>query len=76
MIDVLEFYITEDFKRGVKKQRSLAQFDSYFLFNDILSDFWKRDISNDTRLFYYPIYLWWRITAIIPLRPKEFILTP
>lgn len=76
LIDVLEFYITEDFKRGVKKQRSLAQFDSYFLFNDILSDFWKRDISNDTRLFYYPIYLWWRITAIIPLRPKEFILTP
>jgi len=27
-------------------------------------------------MFYYPLYLWWKITAVIPLRPREFILTP
>ena len=59
-----------------KKQRPLASFDSYFLFNDIINDYWNQDLENDTRLFYYPLYLWWQITAIIPLRPREFILTP
>ena len=59
-----------------KKQRPLASFDSNFLFNDIINDYWNQDLENDTRLFYYPLYLWWQITAIIPLRPREFILTP
>lgn len=59
-----------------KKQRPLASFDSYFLFNDIINDYWSQDLESDTRLFYYPLYLWWQITAIIPLRPREFILTP
>lgn len=56
-------------------QRSLAQFDSYFLFNDIMNDYWKQKITKEERLFYYPVYLWWQVTAIIPLRPREFILT-
>jgi hypothetical protein len=56
--------------------RNLASFDSYFLFNDILNDYWKSDIDRDERLFFYPIYLWWKITGVIPLRPREFILTP
>lgn len=37
-----------------KKQRPLASFDSYFLFNDIINDYWNQDLENDTRLFYYP----------------------
>lgn len=56
--------------------RELASFDTYLLFNDILNDFWKADITEDERLFFYPLYLWWKITAVIPLRPREFILTP
>ena len=58
------------------RQRILASFDSYFLFNDILNDYWNLDLDNDTRLFYYPLFLWWQVTAVIPLRPREFILTP
>ena len=56
--------------------RDLAAFDSYFLFNDILNDYWKSDIDLDTRIFFYPIYLWWKISGVIPLRPREFLLTP
>ena len=58
------------------RQRFLASFDSYFLFNDILNDYWNLDLDHDTRLFYYPLFLWWQVTAVIPLRPREFILTP
>lgn len=58
-------------------QRQLATFDTYFLFNDIINDYWKSvDIDDYDKIFYYPLYLWWKITGIIPLRPREFILTP
>lgn len=56
--------------------RELASFDSYLLFNDILNDYWKSDITEEERMFFYPLYLWWKITGVIPLRPREFILTP
>ena len=58
------------------KRRQLASFDSYFLFHDIMNDYWASDISADERLFFYPLFLWWQITGVIPLRPREFILTP
>lgn len=57
-------------------QRALAEFDTYFLFGEIMDDFWKSDMSMATRLFFYPLYLWWHVTAIIPLRPREFLVTP
>ena len=33
----------------------------------------KNNKNINTRLKYYPLYLWWRITSIIPLRPSEFL---
>lgn len=55
-------------------QRELADFDSYLDFDDIINDYWKSDISKEERLFYYPLYIWWILTAVIPLRPREFLL--
>ena len=26
-------------------------------------------------MFYYPLYLWWQLTAVVPLRQREFLLT-
>lgn len=75
LLNALEIYSSVKYSRNVNKQRSLAQFDSYFLFNDIMNDYWKSEIDLEERLFFYPLYLWWQITAIIPLRPREFILT-
>lgn len=57
-------------------RRVLADFLSYFKFNDYINKYWDTCITKEERLFYYPVYLWWSITAIIPLRPREFILTP
>lgn len=73
VFDLLDAIEDTDLLKG---KRELASFESYFLFNDILDRYWSENISDDERLFYYPIYLWWKITAIIPERPKEFILTP
>lgn len=56
-------------------QRELADFDSYFEFNDIIKDYWQSNISKEDRFFYYPLYIWWTLTAVIPLRPREFLLT-
>lgn len=75
LMDALEFYVSMNYSCGASKQRSLAQFDSYFLFNDIINDYWKNNIDTDEKLFFYPLYLWWQITGVIPLRPREFILT-
>lgn len=57
------------------RKREIAEFQSYFLFNDILEDYWKRasEIEKD---FFYPILLWWKISMIIPIRPTEFTVIP
>lgn len=57
-------------------QRSLATFESYFRFHDILKRFWEESNSEDEKLFYFPVWLWWNITGVLPTRPHEFILTP
>lgn len=57
-------------------QRTLAEVDTYVRFDEIIKDFWRTSLSKDKRLFFYPLYLWWLITAVLPLRPHEFLLTP
>lgn len=57
------------------RQRTLADFETYFLFNDIVTDYWSSQLSDEQRLFYFPVVLWWKLTAVIPLRPREFLLT-
>lgn len=76
LIETLEQMAELRYTEYSSVQRPLASFDSYFLFNDIMNDFWKSDMEQETRLFYYPLYLWWQFTGVIPLRPREFILTP
>lgn len=76
LLSALDSYA--DIKYGTQKsfnQRELADFDSYFEFDDIIKDYWQSDLSNEDRFFYYPLYIWWVLTAVIPLRPREFLLT-
>lgn len=56
-------------------QRALADFRSYFRFHDELAKFWKA-AGEAEKLFYFPLYLWWNLTAVLPLRPTEFLMTP
>ena len=72
LIEQLDELLNVSYQLNTKKQRKLAQFQSYFLFNDILNDYWVKSLSDEERLFYYPLYLWWQITAVVPLS----VLTP
>lgn len=76
LICAMDAYADIRFASASKNQRSLPQFHTFFIFNDLLDDFWASELSDDDRLFYYPLYLWWTITAVLPLRPREFLLTP
>lgn len=75
VLEQLDNVLNVSYQTNPKQQRQLAQFQSYFVFNDILTDYWSRQLAIEERLFYYPLYLWWQITAIVPLRPREFLLT-
>lgn len=58
-----------------RKRRVLKEFTAYFRFNEMLEHYWIT-ASEQKKLFYFPIMLWWKITSILPLRPTEFVLTP
>ena len=60
-------------KKGNK--RRLADFQTYLKFNDIINGFWLT-ADKEQKLFYFPLYFWWNLTAILPLRPTEFLLIP
>lgn len=58
------------------KQRTLATFESYFRFHDALKRFWAESVNEEEKLFFFPAWLWWNITGVVPMRPHEFVLTP
>lgn len=64
-----------NWQRRTGNQRQLADFRTYLKFDEILSRFW-RSAGNEQKIFYFPLYLWWNLTAILPLRVTEFLLTP
>lgn len=75
LIESLEdrIFSTRFTKQG--DQRKLVDFLSYMRFHEALTEFWD-DADEEERLFYFPVYLWWKLTAVIPLRPKEFLIIP
>ncbi len=73
--EIREEITTNDRNKGLN-QRPLAEFQSLFYFDKLLNQFWEYDATIEEKAFYYPIYLWWKITNILPLRPTEFVLTP
>ena len=60
---------------GGKHQRTLAEFSNYLRFQEAMDAFWQT-ASRERKLFYFPVYFWWNLTAILPLRVTEFLLIP
>lgn len=75
VIEAIEEKLLVAQQRHSKRQRVLADFDTYFGFNDFLERFWS-SANEYEKLFYFPVYFWWNLTAILPLRPSEFLLIP
>ena len=59
----------------VSRRRSMAEFTSYFLFEEILEKAWET-MTEEQRILYFPLYLYWKIGNIIPQRVGEFAIVP
>lgn len=57
-------------------KRLLASFDSYFKFNDIITNYWHECTDEEEKLFFFPVWFWWRLSSVYPMRPREVVLTP
>ena len=57
------------------RQRHLLDFTAYFRFHDAMDEYWQ-GAKPDDRRFYFPLYLWWKLTAVLPLRVTEFLMMP
>lgn len=55
--------------------RSIAYYQSAFRLDFYVDLFWE-DASEKERILYFPVWFWWKVTTIIPLRATECILTP
>lgn len=62
-------------KQSSRQRRTLAVYQSYFRFNDFLDRFWK-EATLEEKDIYFPVFFWWKVTSILPLRPTECVLTP
>lgn len=59
----------------IRKPRKLADFRYYLRFDRYVNEFWKT-ANETTKDYFFPVYLWWRLTSILPLRATEFLLLP
>ena len=75
VIETLEEKMERNWSHRKGNKRRLADFQSYLKFNDILGEFWLT-ADKKQKLFYFPLFFWWNLTAILPLRPTEFLLIP
>lgn len=88
-ISFIDFDTTEQYQDAIRysvdiklsyskikhSSRELGRMETIFKFGDIIDNFWSwADYEKKEK--YYPLYLWWHITTIIPLRVTEFTLIP
>ncbi len=52
--------------------RDLPPFEDVLILDDCINTFFK-GLSVEESIKFYPIYLWWTLTNIIPMRPIEFL---
>lgn len=52
--------------------RKLPPYKNVVWFDYIISDFMNM-ASEEMKKRYFPLFLWWRITTVIPMRPNEFL---
>lgn len=83
LVNFLSFYNVDEVKtelinciqyirKPIDKSRELPLFSDVLIFNDCINKFF-RQFHIESTFEYYPLYLWWTVTNIIPLRPIEFI---
>lgn len=62
----------EEWNSSASTPRTLPPATSIIAFSNVIEDYFKKATENQ-KVRFYPIYIWWRITSIIPMRPTEFL---
>lgn len=67
----------EDIERNSDKdnKRIMAGYTSYLMFDKLLKNFWA-GATDSEKCVYFPVWFWWNVTGILPLRPTCIVLTP
>ncbi|KZL91714.1 hypothetical protein [Clostridium magnum] len=52
--------------------RTLSHYSSIIEFDKILNDYMV-SATYEEKKKYYPIFIWWKLTKIIPMRPGDFV---
>ncbi|ASJ54547.1 hypothetical protein BP422_13850 [Brevibacillus formosus] len=83
VVDFLQFYQTEHCTKFIElcsqythmksRVRDLPKYQDILMFDYLLNDYFEK-CSKEARAMYFPIFLWWRITTIVPMRIQEFLL--
>lgn len=55
---------------------ALNEFQSYFKFDSFLREWWAQWANEQRKLYYFPLFLFWVLTTILPLRVTEFCFLP
>ena len=64
---VIETLEEQKWGRRDHHPRLLSDFIYYLRFNKALDDYWTLAAKDEKRMF-FPVYFWWKLTAILPLR--------
>lgn len=63
-----------DFKEEINTSRKLPSSRSIFIFDYCIKDFFEGNNDLTLKKIYYPVYIWWKVTNVIPMRPNELII--
>ena len=67
------FDLLRGFPLHTSNSRGLPSFDAVMKFDDILNDYFRR-FPPDHTIEFLPVFMWWILTNILPMRPSEFLL--
>jgi hypothetical protein len=52
--------------------RKLPKTKDILIFNNIFEDYFSKKLNEEEYYKWMPVYFWWKLTTIIPMRPTEF----
>lgn len=62
---------TSDFKKDYRA-RVIPKTKDILVFSNVFNDFFSAELKESDYFKWMPIFFWWKLTNIIPIRPSEF----
>lgn len=65
----------ERYSYGIHKSRELPDFNHVMSYDKCIDHYFSQ-LAEEESLKYLPVWLWWRLTTVLPMRPSELFLLP